>query len=79
MLRSGPTPEGAQKICIRKIDLKDGDTARNRHDMCQVYLSSRLERFPIRWNHLIGKESLKIKDLEHVMIEKADQFFQNML
>jgi len=38
-----------------------------------------LERFPIRWNHLIEKESLKFKELEHVLIEKVDQLFRNML
>jgi hypothetical protein len=39
----------------------------------------RLERFPIRWNHLIEKESLRVKELEHVLIEKVDQLFRNML
>jgi len=38
-----------------------------------------LERFPIGWNHLIEKESLKFKELEHVLIEKVDQLFRNML
>ena len=38
-----------------------------------------VERFPIRWNHLIEKKSLKIKELEHVLIEKVDQLFRNML
>ena len=38
-----------------------------------------LERFPIRWNHLIERESLKFKELEHVLIEKAGQLFRNML
>ncbi len=42
-------------------------------------LSRPLERFPIRWNHLIEKESLKFKELEHVLIEKVDQLFRNML
>ncbi|WP_156964419.1 hypothetical protein [Methylocapsa aurea] len=37
-----------------------------------------LERFPIRWNHLIEKESLKFNELEHVLIEKVDQLFRNM-
>ena len=31
-----------------------------------------LERFPIRWNHLIEKESLNFKELEHVLIEKVE-------
>jgi hypothetical protein len=30
--------------------------------------SSALERFPIRWNHLIGKESLRFNELEHVLM-----------
>ncbi len=38
-----------------------------------------LERFPIRWNHLIEKESLRFKELEHVLIEKVEQLFRNML
>ena len=38
-----------------------------------------LERFPIRWNHLIEKESLKFKELEHVLIEKVGQLFRSML
>ncbi len=38
-----------------------------------------LERFPIRGNHLIEKESLKIKEMEHVLIEKVSHLFRNML
>jgi hypothetical protein len=38
-----------------------------------------ITRFPIRWNHLIEKESLRFKELEHVPNEKVDQFFRNML
>ncbi|QBR72081.1 hypothetical protein CU048_13300 [Beijerinckiaceae bacterium] len=38
-----------------------------------------LERFPIRWNHLIEKESLKFNELEHVLIEKVGQLFRNRL
>jgi hypothetical protein len=37
------------------------------------------ERFPITWNHVIDKDSLKIKELEHVLIEKAEQLFRDML
>jgi hypothetical protein len=40
---------------------------------------SLLERFPITWNHVIDKESLKIKMLEQVLIEKIRQLFCNML
>ncbi|MDQ6702111.1 MAG: hypothetical protein M3Z96_02870 [Pseudomonadota bacterium] len=32
-------------------------------------------RFPITWNHVIDKEPLRIKELEHVRIEKAEQLF----
>jgi hypothetical protein len=28
-----------------------------------------LERFPITWDHVIEQEPLKIKELEHVLIE----------
>ncbi len=38
-----------------------------------------LERFPITWNHVIEKESLKFKELEHVLIEKVEQLFRDML
>ncbi|QBR72057.1 hypothetical protein CU048_13165 [Beijerinckiaceae bacterium] len=38
-----------------------------------------LERFPIRWNHLIEKESLKFNEWEHVLIEKVGQLFRNRL
>ena len=38
-----------------------------------------LERFPITWNHVIEKESLKFKEMEHVLIEKAEQLFREML
>jgi hypothetical protein len=37
------------------------------------------KRFLIRWTHLIEKESLRFKELEHVLIEKVDQLFRNML
>ncbi|MBM3563761.1 MAG: hypothetical protein FJX48_11595 [Alphaproteobacteria bacterium] len=39
----------------------------------------RLERFPITWNHVIDKESLKIKTSEQVLIEKVCQLFRNLL
>ncbi|MGI8568171.1 MAG: hypothetical protein ACR2KT_03350 [Methylocella sp.] len=38
-----------------------------------------LERFPIIWNHVIEKESLNINTVEHVLIEKVDQLFRDML
>jgi hypothetical protein len=38
-----------------------------------------LKRFPIRWNHLIEKEALRAKELEHVLIEKVEQLFWNKL
>ena len=48
--------------------------------LCSLPLSSRaLERFPITWNHVIDKEPVKIKELEHVRIEKAGQLFRDML
>jgi hypothetical protein len=33
-----------------------------------VTLAKPLERFPIRWNHLIEKESLQLKELERVLM-----------
>jgi hypothetical protein len=38
-----------------------------------------LERVPITWNHVIDKDSLKFKEVEHVLIEKAEQLFRDML
>ena len=38
-----------------------------------------LERFSIRWNHLIEKEALSFKELEHVLIEKVEQLSRKML
>jgi hypothetical protein len=38
-----------------------------------------LERFPITWNHVIEKESLKFKELEHVLVEKVEQLFRDIL
>jgi hypothetical protein len=49
-----------------------------------------LARFPITWNHVIEKESLKFKELEHAFmryriypmslnIEKVEQLFRDML
>jgi len=37
------------------------------------------ERFPITWNHVIEKESLNINKLKHVLIEKVEQLFRDML
>ncbi|AZG76964.1 hypothetical protein EHO51_09590 [Methylocystis rosea] len=34
---------------------------------------------PIAWIHVIDKESLKIKMLEQVLIEKVRQLFRNLL
>ena len=38
-----------------------------------------VERVPIKWNHLIDNDSLKLKELEHVLIEKVEQLFQAVL
>src|ERR1700730_2179522 len=38
-----------------------------------------LNRFPIRWNHLIEKKSFRFKELEHGLIDKVTQLFRNML
>jgi len=40
---------------------------------------ARLEHVPIKWNHLIDKDSPKIKELEHFLIEKVEQLFRDML
>ena len=41
----------------------------------QALLGRTLERLPSTWNHVIDKESLKFKELEHVRLEKAEQLF----
>ena len=33
---------------------------------------------PINWNHVIEKDSLKIKELGHLRIEKASNLFKDM-
>jgi len=38
-----------------------------------------LERFPITSHHVIKKEALEFKDLDHVRIEKGEQLFRDML
>ena len=37
------------------------------------------ERFPITWNHVIDQESLEIKMVEQVLIEKVCQLSRNLL
>jgi hypothetical protein len=37
------------------------------------------ERFPITWNHVIEGELLNSKELEHVLIEKVERLFRDML
>jgi hypothetical protein len=38
-----------------------------------------LERFPTGWNQPVEKKTLKIKELEHVLVGKVSQLFRNML
>jgi hypothetical protein len=38
-----------------------------------------LERSPYTWNHVIEKQSLRFKELEHVLIEKVEQLFRDVL
>ncbi|MBM3553200.1 MAG: hypothetical protein FJX45_15925 [Alphaproteobacteria bacterium] len=51
----------------------------SRGDHSQGAATALLERFPIPWNHVIDKESLKIKTLEQVLFEKVCQLFRNLL
>jgi hypothetical protein len=41
--------------------------------------SDALARFPIRWHHLIEKNSRQFKNLEHVLVGKAGPLFRDML
>jgi hypothetical protein len=43
--------------------------------LLRCVLALRPPLVPIKWNHLIDKDSLKIKELEHVGIEKVEQLF----
>jgi hypothetical protein len=45
----------------------------------EVVRSRTLARVPIKWAPLIGKDSFKIKELEHVLIEKGEQLFRDMI
>ena len=36
----------------------------------------RLGRVPLKWTHMIDKDSFKIKELEHVLIENIEQLFR---
>ena len=36
------------------------------------------ERVTIKWNHLIDKDSPKIKELDQVRIDKAEEIFPDM-
>jgi len=38
-----------------------------------------LERIPIAWTHVIEKDTLEIKKLEHVLVEKVEKLFRDML
>jgi hypothetical protein len=48
-------------------------------EIAAVAYKRALERFPSTWNHVIEKESLKFKEVEHVLIEKVEQLFRDML
>jgi len=37
------------------------------------------ERVPIKWYHLIDKDAAQNKKMEHVLIEKVEQLFRDML
>jgi hypothetical protein len=45
----------------------------------EVVPSRTLVCVPIKWAPLIGKDSLKIKELEHVLLEKGEQLFRDLL
>ena len=46
---------------------------------CNAVSLDYLERVPIGWNYPIDKNSLEIKELEHVLVGKVSQLFRNML
>jgi hypothetical protein len=48
-------------------------------DSCPAACRTALERFPIGLNHPVEKKTLKINELEHVLVGKVDQLFRNML
>jgi hypothetical protein len=46
---------------------------------CKSFGGSGLERFSTEWTHSVDKNSLNLKELEHVLTEKVIQLFRNML
>jgi hypothetical protein len=55
------------------------DFGLNQPEIMNVIDSRNLARFPIRWNHLIEKNSRQFKNLEHVLVGKAGPLFRDML
>ena len=74
MMRFGRKPSS-------RVEPRASRYSRAGHDpkKSATFLDHAPERFPIRWNYLIEKELLRFKELEHVLIEKVDQLFRNML
>ncbi len=79
-----PVPEGEIESCLggRRDDHADAQTK----DMTKIEakktfagLTRALERLPIAWNHVIEKELLRFKEVQHVLIENVEQLFRDML
>ncbi len=80
-----PGYQGSRHRCVGSLMLRRRKAVGSGHGpwtallRCVLALRPPLERVPIKWNHLIDKDSLKIKELEHVGIEKVEQLFLDML
>jgi hypothetical protein len=77
-----PGYQGSRHRCVGSLMLRRCKAVGSGHGpgiallRCILALRPPLERVPIKWNHLIDKDSLKVKDLEH---EKVEQLFLDML
>ncbi len=75
---AGPSAQFVEAAQAMTISRPTRAGARGHH-VDTVIRTVSLGRVPIKWNHLIDRDSLKIKELEHVRIEKVEQLFRDML
>jgi hypothetical protein len=59
------------KALLRELSLS-GPYRRGKQTIQAMRSSARI---PLKWTHVIEKESLKIKQLEHAAVETAGQLF----
>ena len=76
--KEGPNPLQSRIKNLAKRRVCRGGICQARLDYGRARVEA-LERVPIGWNHPIDKNSLNIKELEHVLVRKVSQLFRNML